>query len=76
MNTEPTNNSSWMITKMFRGTRVDRYDCLALARNEKIDVQELATRFKETAACDTSQERVLINLQVLLDDLSKLEGEK
>jgi hypothetical protein len=67
------NSIDWTITKMFRGTLVDREDCLALAKHESIDLQELEIRFKETAKYDINESRMLGHLEVILDDLKKLK---
>lgn len=66
------NPIDWVITKMFRGSAVDREDCIAWARKEAIDLKELETRFRETARYDISEERVLKNLELILSDLRKL----
>lgn len=70
------NPIDWIITKMFRGTTVDRQDCIAWAKNESIDLKKLEERFKETAKYDTSEEKVLGNLKVILDDLREFQKEK
>ena len=70
------NPIDWIITKMFRGTLVDREDCVALAKNIPIDTTELKTRFKETAMYDTNPERMLANLEVILDDFKNMEKRK
>ena len=70
------NSIDWIITKMFRGDTVDREDCLALAKHEKIDLKELEERFKETASYDVSEERVLKNLDLILSDIKKMQRGK
>mgnify|MGYP003394644142 CR=1 FL=1 len=53
-----------IISKLFRGDRVDFEDCLALvkARREEIDLKKLRERFIETAKFDISTERYLTHL--------------
>ena len=70
------NPIDWIITKMFRGTSVDREDCIALAKHEAIDLKKLEKRFKETASYDVSEERVLKNLELILSDMKKIRGGK
>ena len=70
------NLTDWIITKMFRGSSVDREDCLALAKNEAINLEKLESRFKETAKYDVSEERVLKNLDLILNDIKKIRGYK
>ena len=70
------NPIDWIISKMFRGTMVDREDCATLARNEFIDLKELEERYVETAKYDTSEERVLKNLEYIIDDFKKIQKEK
>jgi hypothetical protein len=70
------NPTDWIITKMFRGSSVDREDCLALARHEAVDLKKLEARFRETAKYDVSEERVLKNLDMILNDLKNIRGKK
>ncbi len=70
------NPIDWIITKMFRGTSVDRQDCVMLAKNESINIDELTTRFKETAMYDINPERMLANLETILDDFKNIGNEK
>jgi len=70
------NPIDWIISKMFRGTQVDRDDCIALVKNEPINLKELEDRFKQTAKYDTSEERVLGNLELILDDLKEIQRGK
>jgi len=57
-----------IISKLFRGTRVDIDDCLALVKNKKsdIDIAQLAGRFKETASYDIAENKVNNNLDNFL----------
>lgn len=70
------NSIDWIITKMFRGSSVDREDCLALTKHEAIDLKKLENRFKETAGYDVSEARVLKNLELILSDIKKIRGGK
>ncbi len=70
------NSIDWVITKMFRGSSGDVQDCMALARHERIDLKELEKRFRETASFDVSEERVLKNLELILSEFRKIQGEK
>ena len=70
------NSIDWIITKMFRGSPMDIEDCMALARHEVIDLKKLGARFKETAKYDVSEERVLKNLELILNDIKKIQRGK
>ncbi len=61
-----------VITKMFRGTQVDYDDCITLCRKEKISLKTLEARYKETAKYDVSEERVLRNYELLLQQIKRL----
>ena len=61
---------------MFRGSSVDREDCIALAKHEAVDLKKLKKKFKETASYDVSEERVLKNLELILSDLKKIQRGK
>ena len=58
------NHYDLIISKLFRGEPVDFEDCLALARARQgeIDWGKLESRYRETASCNISEERMLINL--------------
>lgn len=60
-----------IISKMFRGSEADLEDSLALLRNEKINLEKLKKRYKETAKYDVAEERVLRNLNALLNKITK-----
>ena len=62
-----------IITKMFRGTPVDFDDCLALFQKEKVDLNKLGKRYKETAKYDVSEDRVLKNYEKLLEQIKNLK---
>ncbi len=70
------NPIDWIITKMFRGSGADREDCLALAGHEPVNLDELEKRFKETARYDMSEERVLKNLEFILEEFRKLQRKR
>lgn len=70
------NSIDWIITKMFRGSSVDREDCITLAKHETVNLKELEWRFKETAKFDVSEERVLKNLELILNDIKEIRGNK
>jgi hypothetical protein len=70
------NPIDWIITKMFRGSPVDREDCLTLARHEAIDLKKFEARFRETAKYDISEDRLLKNLAVVLRDIKGLKVKK
>ena len=70
------NPIDWIITKMFRGSSVDREDCMALAKHEKINLKKLEARFKETAKYDVSEEKILKNLELILSDIKKIQRGK
>jgi len=65
------NPTDLIISKMFRGTRVDIEDSLALLKNEKVDLKKLKERYEETAKYYFGEEKVLRNLEVLL---SRVKG--
>ena len=60
-----------IISKMFRGDEVDIEDSLLLMKHEKINLEKLKKRFKETAQYEVSEERVLRNLDRLLTRIKK-----
>ena len=64
-----------IISKLFRGARVDMDDCLSLVKVKKreIDMDLLEKKFKETALYDVSQDKVNKNLEYFLKRL-KREG--
>ena len=58
-----------IISKLFRGTKVDFEDCAALykARKKEIDTEILERRFYETSSYDISEKRVNKNIVYFLD---------
>lgn len=62
-----------IITKLFRATTVDIDDCLSLVKSKRdeIDLKQLDSRFRQTAAYDVSEENVNKNLEYFLKILKK-----
>jgi len=60
------NSVDWIITKLFRGSGQDVEDCLTLMRHEDVDLRTLEGRYRETAGYDTSEQRVIKNLEHFL----------
>ncbi|HAF95930.1 MAG: hypothetical protein A2X34_03260 [Elusimicrobia bacterium GWC2_51_8] len=62
-----------LITKLFRSSSVDIEDCLGLVRvvGKEIDLKVFEDRFRQTAAYDTSEEKVLRYLEHFLGILRK-----
>jgi hypothetical protein len=58
-----------IITKMFRGTSVDRDDCVAAFATSKIDPEELLQRYAEAAKYDLNPEKMMQNFIVLVETL-------
>ncbi len=60
---------------MSRSTTIDNEDCLALLKNkiDKIDMDELENRFRQTASYDVSENVVIKNWEHFLR-LAKKEG--
>ncbi len=63
-------------SKLFRGSAVDLDDCLVLwrAQRSRIDLDVLKTRFRQTAAYDIGEEKVLKHLDHFLSLLEKEVG--
>lgn len=70
------NPIDWIITKMFRGSSIDRDDCRILMKYENINSMKLARRYRETAQYDVNPERLLKNLDIVLDDLKNIRRNK
>ncbi len=70
------NPIDWIITKMFRGNSGDVQDCMALAKHERIGLKKLEKRFRETASFDVSEDRVLKNLELILNEFRKIKEDK
>lgn len=60
-----------IITKMFRGSQVDRDDCIAAFAAGQVNPEELLDRYSEAARYDLNPDKVMQNLASLADDLSK-----
>lgn len=62
-----------LISKLFRGTTADIYDCLSLIRVKKqeIDINFFKNRFLETASYDISFEKYKKHLNHFLNSLKK-----
>ena len=67
------NDHDLIISKMFRGTAVDIEDCLTLirARGKTFDLKRLEQRYKETAEYDITPEKMMRNLDTLLQRLGQ-----
>ncbi|MFA4987572.1 MAG: DUF6036 family nucleotidyltransferase [Candidatus Brocadiia bacterium] len=67
------NDYDLIATKMFRGTDVDVDDCTRLirARGKTFDLERLQERYREMAGYDLQPERMMKNLQYLLDGLKE-----
>lgn len=63
------NDYDLIISKIFRGTRVDIDDCIALIkyRKDSIDLDRLKNRYRETASYSISEEKVNRNLDLFLE---------
>lgn len=62
-----------IISKLFRGAKIDMDDCLSLVKNkrEEINLKRLKERFRETASFDVSEDKVNKNLEHFLNLLRK-----
>ncbi len=60
-------------SKIFRGTTIDREDCLSLikAKRNEIDIKILKQHYRETASFDVCEEKVNKNLDYFLDILKE-----
>ena len=67
------NSTDLMITKLFRGTEQDVEDCLTLLEHEAVSLGAFEKRYRETAGYETSEERVIKNLEHFL---AKVKGRK
>lgn len=65
------NGYDLIISKMFRGDEIDIEDSLLLLQNEKMDLEKLKKRFKETAQYEVNEEKMLGNLDRLLARMKK-----
>ena len=59
-----------IITKMFRGHRVDVDDCFAVFGTGEVDAEELRERYEEAASYDVNAERMISNFIYFVEELS------
>ena len=62
-----------IITKMFRGTSVDRDDCIAAFATGQVKAEELFERYSKTARYDLNPEKMMKNFVYLAEGLRELE---
>jgi hypothetical protein len=62
-----------IITKMFRGTSVDRDDCIAAFATGKVNAEGLLERYSEAARYDLNPEKMMKNFVYLAEGLRELE---
>jgi hypothetical protein len=67
------NEYDLIASKLFRGTGIDFEDCLMLlkAHKDNIDITHLEQHVKELAGYDTSEDRIVGNLEIFLNLLRK-----
>ena len=63
------NLTDLIITKMFRGTPVDREDCVAAFATGQVKAENLLERYSEAARYDLNPEKVLQNFGYLAEGL-------
>lgn len=67
------NLTDLIITKMFRGTSVDRDDCIAAFATGKVNAEKLLERYSETARYDLNPKKMMKNLVYLAEGLRELK---
>jgi hypothetical protein len=67
------NLTDLIITKMFRGTPVDRDDCIAAFATGQVNADELLERYSEAARYDLNPEKMMRNFVYLAEGLRELE---
>ena len=67
------NLTDLIITKMFRGTSVDRDDCIAAFATGKVNAEKLLERYSEAARYDLNPEKMMKNFVYLVEGLRELE---
>ena len=67
------NLTDLIITKMFRGTPVDRDDCIAAFATGQVNAEQLFERYSEAARYDLNPEKVMKNFVYLAEGLRELE---
>lgn len=65
------NPDDLIISKMFRGDRVDVDDSIVIIRSERLDLVALAERYKDTAGYHYNPVSCKRNLKYLIDDMKK-----
>ena len=67
------NLTDLIVTKMFRGTSVDRDDCIAAFATGKVNAEKLLERYSETARYDLNPEKMMKNFVYLVEGLHELK---
>ena len=67
------NLTDLIITKMFRGTSVDRDDCIAAFATGKVNAEKLLERYSESARYDLNPEKMMKNFVYLAESLRELK---
>jgi hypothetical protein len=67
------NLTDLIITKMFRGTPVDRDDCIAAFATGQVNAEQLLERYSEAARYDLNPEKMMKNFVYLAEGLRELE---
>jgi hypothetical protein len=62
-----------IITKMFRGTSVDRDDCIAAFATGQVKAEELLERYSEAARYDLNPKKMMKNFVYLAEGLHELK---
>jgi len=67
------NLTDLIITKMFRGTPVDRDDCVAVFATGQVNAEKLLERYVKAARYDLNPEKMMKNFVYLAEGLRELE---
>jgi hypothetical protein len=67
------NLTDLIITKMFRGTSVDRDDCIVAFATGKVKAEKLLERYSETARYDLNPKKMMRNFVYLAEGLREQE---
>ena len=67
------NLTDLIITKMFRGTSVDRDDCIAAFATGKVKAEKLLERYSKTARYDLNPKKMMRNFVYLAEGLREQE---
>jgi len=67
------NLTDLIITKMFRGTPVDRDDCIAAFTTGHVKAEQLLERYSEAARYDLNPEKMMKNFVYLAEGMRELE---